>query len=263
MSSEGTPAGDSSPSSDLATEQRKRNRIRFSCTHCREKKYVAPIQSCGIPASVQSTADQKKRLKCNRQMPCDQCLKRDIASACQFIPYENRAGTGSAPSTVPRSSTATSSVSTSRAKGSPGDSALQARLRHLEHLVQVLKSQRRAPADGPLDEDNLPVEFVRYTEKAGLRAEDQRYLHADNWESIVDEVSAISATPTVILLRPDRLPMSRSQSSPATSGLMRTRVTILTMSPTACPLPRAPPSLLAAFHAPAKWNSLHCYRLDQ
>ncbi|KAK5659355.1 hypothetical protein OQA88_1448 [Cercophora sp. LCS_1] len=170
MSPEGTPAGDISPvhpSSDLATEHKKRNRIRFSCTHCREKK-----------------------LKCNRQTPCDQCLKREIAATCQFIPYENSGGR--TPPITTRLSTPASTGINARAKANTSDSALQARLRHLEHLVQVLKSQHRAPGHGSLGEDNLPIEFVRYTEKAGLRSEDQRYLHADDWESIVDEITILT-----------------------------------------------------------------------
>ncbi|EPE04342.1 zinc c6 transcription factor [Ophiostoma piceae UAMH 11346] len=47
-------------------QHRKRDRIRYSCTTCREKK-----------------------LKCNRNSPCDQCEKRAIGVSCHFVPYQN------------------------------------------------------------------------------------------------------------------------------------------------------------------------------
>lgn len=63
-----------------------------------------------------------------------------------------------------------------------GDSALQARLKHLEHLVHVLRSQQRrnGPDDKAPDPDDLPREVVALAEKAGLRPGDQRYLDGAN-----------------------------------------------------------------------------------
>lgn len=75
-----------------------------------------------------------------------------------------------------------------------GDSALQARLKHLEHLVQVLRSQQRrtGPDDKAPDPDDLPREVVALAEKAGLRPGDQRYLDGANWESIMEEITALT-----------------------------------------------------------------------
>lgn len=67
------PRKESQPQSQSQTEtaldkkqHRKRDRIRYSCTTCREKK-----------------------LKCNRNSPCDQCEKRAIGDSCHFVPYQN------------------------------------------------------------------------------------------------------------------------------------------------------------------------------
>ncbi|KJR87483.1 uncharacterized protein SPSK_01396 [Sporothrix schenckii 1099-18] len=46
------------------TRRTRRNRVRFSCSHCRDKK-----------------------LKCNRVLPCDQCVKRNLGPMCQYMPY--------------------------------------------------------------------------------------------------------------------------------------------------------------------------------
>ncbi|KAK0611451.1 hypothetical protein B0T14DRAFT_530400 [Immersiella caudata] len=159
------PPTSSGPELSSISEQKKRNRIRFSCTHCRQKK-----------------------LKCNRQTPCDQCEKRDIAAECLIIPYESKAQ-GLKPQVAGR--TAHPSASTaSRAKPQISEPALQARLKHLEHLVQVLKSQRREPAEDALDE--LPPEVIRSSTKAGLSVDDQRYVDAANWESILDDVTVLT-----------------------------------------------------------------------
>ncbi|ORY67198.1 uncharacterized protein BCR38DRAFT_152811 [Pseudomassariella vexata] len=91
-----------------AIEKKPRNRIRFSCTICREKK-----------------------LKCDRALPCDQCLKRSIQDSCEYVPY-----------LFPKSSTRLSRAS-SRVRSTPDVASLQHRLHHLEQLVQVLKTQPR------------------------------------------------------------------------------------------------------------------------
>ncbi|KAK1753729.1 fungal-specific transcription factor domain-containing protein [Echria macrotheca] len=168
------PAGDNADPAqsapDLSTrEQKKRNRIRFSCTHCREKK-----------------------LKCNRHSPCDQCEKRNISGSCRIIPYETRAAnTGASAAERTVATTTGGSVST-RSRPPLSDMALQNRLKHLEHLVQVLKSQRRDAPEVSQDPDNLPPEFVRYTEKAALRPDDHTYVDSAHWESVLDDITTLT-----------------------------------------------------------------------
>lgn len=176
MDPDGNPAGvmpshlgPASPDLSAPSEHKKRNRIRFSCTNCRQKK-----------------------LKCNRQSPCDQCLKRDIGAECQIIPYETRSerpnhtATGRFASSQP-----SASAPTSRSRSQISDPGLQARLKHLERLVHVLKAQRRESVEDA-NEDALPVEVVKNAAKAGLSPGDQRYLDPANWEAIVDDLAILT-----------------------------------------------------------------------
>lgn len=63
-------------------------------------------------------------------------MKRSISSGCEFVPYQfpqpGRSGSN-----------------TNRVRPSPSDATLQSRLRHLEHLVQILKSQPRVDVEAP------------------------------------------------------------------------------------------------------------------
>ena len=81
-----------------------------------------------------------------------------------------------------------------------GDPSLQARLRHLEHLVQVLKSQRRDNPEAnstansnplnpePAEDDEPPLQCERLNETAGHMVDESRYVHSTNWEAILDDV---------------------------------------------------------------------------
>src|ERR1700759_5629583 len=73
----------------------KRNRSQLSCTHCRQGK-----------------------LKCNREKPCSQCVKKGRASKCTFLPPAAR----------------------------KRPAAMQNRLKHLESLVKVAMASQ--PSNG-------------------------------------------------------------------------------------------------------------------
>ncbi|KAK0724148.1 fungal-specific transcription factor domain-containing protein [Lasiosphaeris hirsuta] len=188
----GNAGGDYSfASSDLSTpEQKKRNRIRFSCTTCRDKK-----------------------LKCNRQSPCDQCEKRGITSTCRFVPYENpsrRTPPSAARNARDASTLSSVGPAAPRAKAPLGESALIARLKHLEHIVLVLKSQRRESVDSPSNSgsalgrspnpaadpkhdkpEQFPQDWLLYGKKATLTA-DQRYVDSATWESVLDDITTLT-----------------------------------------------------------------------
>lgn len=75
---------------------------------------------------------------------------------------------------------------------------MQARLKHLEHLVHVLKSQKRDTTEGnpvptiqskPSDDEPLPGLCEK--KLAGVITNDRRYFEAANWESILDDVGVI------------------------------------------------------------------------
>ncbi len=78
---------------------------------------------------------------------------------------------------------------------------MQARPRHLERLVQVLKSQRRENSEagsnpGPgestngqdADDEEPPITCKKLSETAGYMVDDLRYVNSTNWEAILDDV---------------------------------------------------------------------------
>ncbi|KAJ9133395.1 Fungal specific transcription factor domain-containing protein [Pleurostoma richardsiae] len=183
MESAQDASGSNGPGAPDQLEAKKRNRIRFSCTTCREKK-----------------------LKCNRASPCDQCEKRDIASTCDYVPYvHGRAeGNGGRPPSAPSARGA----GPSRPRQPTSESTLQARLKHLERLVQVLKSQRKDSSsrrgseaqDVLVDYDdemepgpNIGNEACQqFKETAGPIVDDLRYISGANWEAILDDITKLT-----------------------------------------------------------------------
>ncbi|KAK7746476.1 hypothetical protein SLS53_002435 [Cytospora paraplurivora] len=99
------------PPNDPHRKVIKRNRQVVSCVPCRTRK-----------------------LKCDRQQPCNSCVKRSDAASCRFFgtpstaTTHNSAAAAQAPSPVPRTE-------------------VQARLQRLEDLVNRLRDQP-APSDG-------------------------------------------------------------------------------------------------------------------
>ncbi|GAB1316957.1 Activator of stress genes 1 [Madurella fahalii] len=164
LGSSGGPETEISTTAGIPGNQnaRKRIRIRFSCTTCREKK-----------------------LKCDRQLPCNQCAKRGIEPTCRFIPY-----VAGAP---PRSKTAPTATN--------HEATMQARLRHLEQLVQVLKAQAHengtassstaTPEDGD-SEDDLGSAYPRMGGTTDMVNRDGGYSDTSKWETVLCEITAIT-----------------------------------------------------------------------
>ncbi len=84
--------------------------------------------------------------------------------------------------------------------------SLQARVRHLEHVVHVLKAEHKTkqatvaeppssssqPASGEgVDEELVAVDRRRFTETAGPIVQGSRYISSTNWEAILDDVSSV------------------------------------------------------------------------
>lgn len=173
-----------------ALQGQPRNRIRFSCTKCREKK-----------------------LKCNRETPCDQCKKRDIGETCVYIPYA-RSKTGTDTISAAKSSSPQSTNHISHhpdqvgqagniGAGNPGvgnNAALLSRLRHLERLVHVLKAKSSNDGNHPgpnqlvldekqkSDEESSGDDGTPGSATAGPIFGQSRYVEFGNWEAILDEV---------------------------------------------------------------------------
>lgn len=119
----------------------KRNRIQLSCTHCRHAK-----------------------LKCDREKPCSQCVKRDRSSLCTFPP------------TVARKKPTAS---------------MQNRLLHLEGLV------KGAMASQPLDEHRpagtpLPNENIEKDNSGRLIGPNgATYIGTIHWATMLEDVGFI------------------------------------------------------------------------
>ncbi|KAK4465034.1 fungal-specific transcription factor domain-containing protein [Cladorrhinum samala] len=196
------------PEISSTTTSKKRSRIRFSCTTCRDKK-----------------------LKCDRQSPCDQCVKRSIEATCQFIPYVTGSPRAGQIATVgPRLKDASANT---RSKQLPNESAIQSRLKHLEHLVQVLKAQRRGngaskasdvPVTEPLPEEEsedevLPTLGQRVRETAENIFGEMRYVDSSHWEAILSDLLSITGS----VRPPDEPDPVEDQDSPPAPFLTQPR----------------------------------------
>ncbi|KAK4223087.1 hypothetical protein QBC38DRAFT_447697 [Podospora fimiseda] len=186
-------AGVGGPDLSSTIAHKKRSRIRFSCTTCRDKK-----------------------LKCDRQSPCDQCTKRGIEATCEIIPYVSggpsaRAGHGQTvePARSKDGSDFGDGQANPRSRQLPTDAAVQARLKHLEHLVHVLKAQRRdnsntaasssnQPRDGQQEDDfendELPQLCASARETAGNIVGELRYVDQSHWETILSDLMNITGS---------------------------------------------------------------------
>ena len=131
----------------LSQAQIKRNRIQLSCTHCRHAK-----------------------LKCDREKPCSQCVKKGRASICTFT----------APATRKRPAV-----------------SLQNRLKHLESLVKGAMTGQ--PSDGLQNPTDLRKSFVEapiYTKdgvsnpsgQVVLGPNETAYVGATHWAAMLDDV---------------------------------------------------------------------------
>jgi Fungal Zn(2)-Cys(6) binuclear cluster domain len=106
--------------SDLSHEQQhqKRARQQLSCTHCRAGK-----------------------LKCDRQHPCDQCLKRSRAEQCTYLPAPPKKARGSAK----RNSVNGGNLSSLRNNNTRPGKNTKDRIAELEGLVRDLIRNQGTP----------------------------------------------------------------------------------------------------------------------
>lgn len=130
----------------------KRNRIQLSCTHCRHAK-----------------------LKCDRERPCAQCIKRGRSSLCAFLPP------------VARKKPAIS---------------MQNRLKHLESLVKGAMASQ--PSDEPIDpggkshsplsgpalqlHKRVEMDTSDASGRVILGPNEATYIGATHWAAMLDDV---------------------------------------------------------------------------
>ncbi|RNJ58924.1 hypothetical protein D7B24_004017 [Verticillium nonalfalfae] len=163
--------------STAAEGHRKRNRIRFSCSHCREKK-----------------------LKCNRASPCDQCIKRDIVASCDYVPYLYPRTATRQPAPVPQAA--------SQRQGLTDTPTLQTKLKHLEDVLSDVRAklaERGIVMDdvfgqkggGLYGQTRLPetpsdLSGIKEPTPAGPMVDKLRYVDSANWEAILDDVTRLT-----------------------------------------------------------------------
>ncbi|KAK3994371.1 fungal-specific transcription factor domain-containing protein [Cladorrhinum sp. PSN332] len=214
MSENGGAGG---PDLSSTTGQKKRSRIRFSCTTCRDKK-----------------------LKCDRQSPCDQCTKRGIEGTCEIIPYVSGGPSGRAGQTLVAARSKDAPVpgegqaTNPRSRALPNEAAVQARLKHLEHLVHVLKAQKRdssntvasysnPPREGrpedEFDDDEFPALCARVRETAGNIVGELRYVDQSHWETILNDLMNITGS----LEPPDQPTLDQEDLLSATPAFTESR----------------------------------------
>ena len=135
----------------------KRNRIQLSCTQCRHAK-----------------------LKCDRERPCSQCVKRERAAACVFPPA------------VERKKPAIS---------------LQNRLKHLESLVkgampdtvaaELITPETKPESPSSLDPTNAQNDVqindssASATDRVVSGSNAPTYVGATHWAAMLDDVSSV------------------------------------------------------------------------
>ncbi|KAK1456158.1 fungal specific transcription factor domain-containing protein [Colletotrichum cuscutae] len=154
---------------------KKRSRVRYSCTICREKKR-----------------------KCNRGDPCDQCEKRGLASSCVIVPYLIRGGPGaSSEHAALRHQTPQSAEM----------AALQAKLHRLTEELGQMRSREVEMSRNPISESSASSVSAKQSSSgtetpslmgitepttAGPMVDRVRYVDAANWEAILDDITRLT-----------------------------------------------------------------------
>jgi hypothetical protein len=130
----------------------KRTRIQLNCTHCRHAK-----------------------LKCDRERPCSQCIKRGRSSLCTFLPQVTRKRPAA---------------------------SMQNRLKHLESLVKGamasqpsnepidpgVKSHSPLPNIAPQLQSNAEMSASDASGRVVLGPNDATYVGATHWAAMLDDV---------------------------------------------------------------------------
>ncbi|KAH8805983.1 fungal-specific transcription factor domain-containing protein [Xylogone sp. PMI_703] len=155
----------SSPSVPL--DEKKRTRIQLSCTSCRYRK-----------------------LKCDRTLPCNNCVKRRLSASCRYV---------GPPRMHPRPGPSNSEPE-----------SLQARLEHLENLVHSYIERRATESQGNQQPDlskGLRNVEHEHTEESELPDEDDKsvdsqgrilvdnvgtsYIDAAHWKAILEDIREV------------------------------------------------------------------------
>jgi len=116
------------------------------------------------------------RLKCNRELPCQNCTARNGQAACRFRKHET-------------------AIEPATHKGTNGaGDAMRERIEHLEDMVAALiaaREQGHLSWKHPLATPESPKSEAEPSQSGTAQANGDHTLHfaADDWGSVLDEVS--------------------------------------------------------------------------
>ena len=145
--------------------QTKRNRIQLSCTHCRHAK-----------------------LKCDREKPCSQCVKKGRASICTFTaPITRKRPAVSMQNRLKHLESLVKGVMTSRPSNGPNDSASNSHtsspdfVSQLQNLTEIRGTFVEAPIYTKDGVSNSSGQVV-------LGPNETTYIGATHWAAMLDDV---------------------------------------------------------------------------
>jgi hypothetical protein len=145
--------------------QTKRNRTRFSCTHCRHAK-----------------------LKCDRKKPCLQCVKKRRASSCTFpTPVTHSRPVVSIRDRLTHLETLVKGAMTRRPSNEHGNSATNSHISPPDFLSQL---QNPNGIGGTYVETPIHKEVIasNHSGHVVLGRNDTTYVGATHWAAILDDV---------------------------------------------------------------------------
>ncbi|KAK1519400.1 fungal specific transcription factor domain-containing protein [Colletotrichum costaricense] len=244
---------------------KKRSRVRYSCTICREKKR-----------------------KCNRGDPCDQCEKRGLASSCVIVPYLIRGGPGaSSEHAALRHQTPQSAEM----------AALQAKLHRLTEELGQMRSREVEMSRNPISESSASSVSAKQSSSgtetpslmgitepttAGPMVDRVRYVDAANWEAILDDITRLTThfkTKKYVVCdaeEPEDIPASNAASKPTVPFLLSGAFPTANMTTLMALLPprnittrlierffEGKEPAWCMFHVPTFWKEFHEFWEDQ
>ncbi|KAH9892327.1 fungal-specific transcription factor domain-containing protein [Xylariomycetidae sp. FL2044] len=190
------------PADGLQRKIQKRNRPPVSCLLCRTRK-----------------------VKCDRQQPCERCIKSGEANFCEYAPRAARKG---------RPESSSRPQGEPRAKLEPmSRPVLQVRLQKLEEMVNCLvytanppepmlntpsSSDQRTEADTRSDLSSPPsLSAPGGPMNSAIQMSDNSYVGGTHWTSILDsihDIQGILANETESISSPSPPPQSWSRDDP-------------------------------------------------
>lgn len=152
---------------ESSRQQTKRNRIQLSCTHCRHAK-----------------------LKCDRQTPCSQCVKKGRASLCTFpAPAARKRPAVTMQNRLMHLESLVKGVMTSQGPNVPSDSSSNSQTTTSPAVVPQFQSLNEV--QGAFNDALISTkdDLSNSSGQVVLGPNESTYIGATHWAAILDDVS--------------------------------------------------------------------------